>query len=558
MKVYKRKSSLAEIIFSIFLTLLLITSFSTSILADENLSDVGTDGILSNDEKLEDIEVSYSAHVQKIGWMDYVSDGAEGGTIGKAKRLESIKIKINNSPYEGGIMYRTHVQKNGWMSWVSDDIISGTTGEAKRLEAIQIKLTGELAEHYDVYYRVHIQKNGWLGWACNGQSAGSSGASKRLEAIQICLVEKGGAAPGNTSNTFVNNSSLIRYKTHVQVLGWRNFSYDGSANGSWGISKRLEGIGIFLNTSEYSGHIEYRTHVEKYGWMNWVSDGALSGTTGEAKRLEAIEIKLSGDISNYYDVYYRVHCQSYGWMSWVKNGQKAGTEGQKKRLEAIQILMCPKGCTPSFPPAPTNKMIDPRKPMIALTFDDGPSIYTGIVLNALERNGAKATFFVLGSRVNSYPEQLKRAYKIGCQIGNHTWGHPMLAGLSAGEIAYQMQSTDAAVKSYIGVGTTIMRPPGGSMNATVKANVGKPLITWSLDPRDWANRNSDYVLNYVLNNVRDGDIILLHDIHYTTAVASESLIPELIKRGYQLLTIGELAQYRGYNLTAGNVYNSMR
>lgn len=549
MKVHKKESSLKNLIIGLFVLVVTVCAFSIEMYADD---------ITSVDETKPDIEVSYSTHVQKNGWMDYVTNGASGGTAGEAKRLESIKIKLNNSTYEGGISYRTHVQKYGWMDWVSDDAVSGTTGEAKRVEAIQIKLTGEVAEYYDVYYRVHVQNYGWLGWAGNGQSAGSCGASKRVEAIQICLVEKGGEAPGATSNRFVNKSNLVKYSTHVQVLGWRPYSYDGEANGSWGINKRLEGITISLNTNEYTGDIQYRTHVQTYGWMDWISNGALSGTTGEAKRLEAIEIKLTGEIAEHYNIYYRVHCQTYGWMNWVKNGEKAGTEGERKRLEAIQIIMCQKGVTPTFPAAPTNKMIDPRKPMIAITYDDGPGPYTDHVLDVLERYDAKATFFIVGNRVSSYPKQLKRAYNLGCQIGSHTWSHPMLAGLSAGAISEQMQATDAAVRAVIGENTTIMRPPGGSINDTVKATVGKPLITWSLDPQDWKYRNSSYVTNYVLNNVRDGDIILLHDIHYSTAVATETLIPELMKRGYQLLTVDELAYYKGYNMSAGTVYNSMR
>jgi len=539
------------------------TENDAKVIAEETTENVVEDVVdkVSTDETVEgskEIGISYSTHVQSYGWMDYVSDGATSGTEGKGKRVESLKIKLDNSPYSGSVTYRTHVQAHGWMNWVSDSAVSGTEGQAKRVEAVQIKLTGEIANYYDVYYRVHAQSFGWLGWAKNGESAGSCGASKRVEAIQICLVEKGGVAPGITDNEFVNRASLVKYRTHVQVLGWRDYSRDGNANGSWGINKRLEGINISLNTKEYSGDIQYRTHVQSYGWMNWVSGGALSGTTGQSKRLEAIEIKLTGEIAEHYDIYYRVHCQKYGWMNWVSNGAKAGTTGESKRLEAIQIIMCQKGTTPKFPAAPTNKMIDPTKPMIAITYDDGPGIYTDRVLDVLEKYDAKATFFVIGCQVNSFPNQVRRAYNMGCQIGNHTWSHPMLAGQSVGSIQNQIQSTDAVVKSIIGVNPTVMRPPGGSMNQTVCNTVGKPLIMWSVDPRDWANRSASYVTNHVLNYVQDGDIVLLHDIHYSTAVATETLIPSLINRGYQLVTIDELAQYKGYKMTAGTVYNNLR
>lgn len=147
--------------------------------------------------------VGTSTHVQTDGWHDYVYRGSSSGTIGQAKRLEGIKIKLENQEYSGNIEYQTHVQTIGWQPWKQNDQVSGTIGQARRLEAINIKLTGELANHYDVYYRTHIQTYGWLGWAKNGQSSGSEGKAKRLEAIQVKLVPKGQSAPGSTSNQFL-------------------------------------------------------------------------------------------------------------------------------------------------------------------------------------------------------------------------------------------------------------------------------------------------------------------------------------------------------------------
>ena len=240
--------------------------------------------------------LTYQTHVQTYGWQNWVGENAFSGTSGQAKRLEGIKISLGNmTSYTGSIQYRTHVQTYGWQGFVSDGQMSGTSGEAKRLEAIQIALTGDVSEHYDVYYRVHCQKFGWLDWAKNGENAGSSGLAYRLEAIQIQLVEKNGAAPGNTAKS-----------------------------------------------PEYSGGIEYSTHVQTYGWQDFVSGGNLSGTTGEAKRLEAIKIRLTGQMAENYDVYYRVHAQHYGWLGWVANGQMSGTSGFAYRLEAIQIRILPK------------------------------------------------------------------------------------------------------------------------------------------------------------------------------------------------------------------------
>ncbi len=143
-------------------------------------------------------DVSYRTHVESFGWQNFVSNGTVSGTVGQAKRLEGIEIKLGGTPYTGGIRYRTHVQTYGWMDWKSNGQMAGTSGQSKRLEAIRIELTGEMAKHYDVYYRVHAQSFGWLGWAKNGEASGTGGYAKRLEGIQIVIVEKGKPAPGKT------------------------------------------------------------------------------------------------------------------------------------------------------------------------------------------------------------------------------------------------------------------------------------------------------------------------------------------------------------------------
>lgn len=151
--------------------------------------------------------VQYQTHVQTFGWQGWKNNGQSSGTSGQSKRLEAIKIKLDDAEYNGNIEYKTHIQKQGWeKSFKKNGELSGTSGKSLRLEAIQIKLTGELAKNYDVYYRVHAQQFGWMGWARNGESAGTSGFSFRLEAIQIKLVKKGGNAPGTTTNAFRNGT----------------------------------------------------------------------------------------------------------------------------------------------------------------------------------------------------------------------------------------------------------------------------------------------------------------------------------------------------------------
>lgn len=203
------------------------------------------------------------------------------------------------------------------------------------------------------------------------------------------------------------------------------------------------------------------------------------------------------------------------------------------------------------------RQIDPNKPMIALTFDDGPAVGTARILDALEANGQAATFFVVGSNARIYQETLARADELGCEIGNHTYNHPNLTRCTVSEIQSEINSTNDYIRSATGHNATVMRPPYGANNETVRQTVGLPLILWSIDTRDWETRNTQSTINNVLNNVRDGDIILMHDIHASTVDAAVYLIPELVSRGYQLVTVSELAEYRG-GLTAGTNYYSIR
>ena len=167
----------------------------------------------------EKYDVYYRVHAQSYGWLAWATNGAPAGTAGYAKRLEGINIKLTNKPYSGSIVYTTHVQSIGWQgnennvnTWFRDGQMAGTSGRAKRLEAIRIALTGEMAEHYDVYYRVHAQTYGWLAWAKNGEAAGTAGLSKRLEGIQIVLVPKGGAAPANNYGGVVTTNKQTYIK----------------------------------------------------------------------------------------------------------------------------------------------------------------------------------------------------------------------------------------------------------------------------------------------------------------------------------------------------------
>ena len=201
--------------------------------------------------------------------------------------------------------------------------------------------------------------------------------------------------------------------------------------------------------------------------------------------------------------------------------------------------------------------LDKTRPMVAITFDDGPGKYTDRVLSILEKYDARATFFVQGKNVAGYKNVLKRADSLGCEIGNHTWNHVNLSSSSSSVIASQISKTNSAVYNAIGKYPALCRPPYGAYNNIVKNSVSMPIIMWSVDTLDWKTRNAQKTLDSIKRSTTDGAIILMHDIHSPTADAVERVVPYLLKQGYQLVTVSELINARhGYSVN-GKVYNKI-
>lgn len=290
--------------------------------------------------------VKVSAHSQRMGWMDYVKEGAVAGTSGMSLRMEAFKAVVEmEDGYTGGITY-TVKNKDSERVTASDGGVGGITGSSLPAYYFNMKLTGDVATYYDVYYRAHVSNVGWLGWAKNGAWAGSN-TGVRIEAIQVVLVAKGTAGPGSgdcaIKAPYFSNAT-VTYSAYVQGQGWGPDVQNGANAGSTGSSLRLESLKASVSGSSVpSGSIQYSLHIQGTGWTGWSSNGAACGTGGSGKRVEGIRIRLTGDMARTYDVYYRVHSQSVGWLGWAKNGEDAGTSGGSKRAEAIQIRLVRKG-----------------------------------------------------------------------------------------------------------------------------------------------------------------------------------------------------------------------
>lgn len=288
-------------------------------------------------------ELTYSSHVQDIGWQTPVSEGEMSGTTGKAKQVEAVKINLEQTNSgSGNVEYRTFVTNNGWQNNSINGQVNGTTGQNLSIEAIQIWLTGDLSLNYDIYYRTHIERYGWLDWTKNGASSGSNGQNLRMEAFEIKLLKKGEISSLKTDRNFITfEKPSLSYQSHVADIGWQSSVKEGALSGTVGKSKQIEAFKVFLTRTDF-GNIEYRSHVENIGWQPYVSTGQLSGTVGKALQIEAIQLRLTGKLAEKYSIKYRVHVQDIGWQNWVFDDRLAGTVGKAKHIEGIEILLVDK------------------------------------------------------------------------------------------------------------------------------------------------------------------------------------------------------------------------
>ena len=211
------------------------------------------------------------------------------------------------------------------------------------------------------------------------------------------------------------------------------------------------------------------------------------------------------------------------------------------------------------------QIMPPRQPgeiRIALTFDDGPGVHTERLLNALQARNVSVTFFVTGQQVTARPEIAARIVAEGHEIANHSYSHPNLAGLGAAGVRSQLNRTNQAIYQATGITPTTFRPPFGAHNATVRsvaAEFGFPVILWSVDTRDWESRNVNAIMSHFVDRngvirIREGDVILMHDIHPASVDAAIRAVDLLLAHGFTFVTVSELLEERHGPLVPGRVY----
>jgi peptidoglycan/xylan/chitin deacetylase (PgdA/CDA1 family) len=202
---------------------------------------------------------------------------------------------------------------------------------------------------------------------------------------------------------------------------------------------------------------------------------------------------------------------------------------------------------------------DLDKKTIALTFDDGPNGDKTIeIIKTLNDNKAHATFFMIGKKMSSGASTIKSVLESGCEIGSHSYEH---TSMKNSELTKVIESEEKTQEIYYGITGEYLkytRPPYGAINSNVREAIDTIFITWSLDTEDWLHRDSDYIVNYVMENVKDGDIILMHDSYDSTVQAVKELLPKLYAEGYQVVSVSELAKLKNRDLESHTIYRALR
>ena len=338
-------------------------------------------------------KIKYQVHVQDVGWQGWKENGQLAGTEGQSLRLEAIRIRLENEE-KYSIQYRVHIQNIGWQDWKQDGAMAGTEGKSLRLEAIQIKIINKETKGVivienglnDKPYYEQVDISGY-------KYSNVNGAKLKVLIDSIDFTDKvnieykerndldtkinyGGKEENNKPgfkfiidpqklnsgehelklelitpdenkilSTYnkqfeVDKNIHIKYKSHVQNIGWQDYVKDGMSSGTSGRSLRVEALKLKAYNLPEGVKLKYQAHVQDIGWQGWKNEEEVAGTSGESKRVEGIKIKLEN--STQYSIIYRAHVQDYGWQDWVNDGETAGTTGESKRVEAIEIKIVDK------------------------------------------------------------------------------------------------------------------------------------------------------------------------------------------------------------------------
>ena len=182
-----------------------------------------------------------------------------------------------------------------------------------------------------------------------------------------------------------------------------------------------------------------------------------------------------------------------------------------------------------------------KKKIVAITFDDGPHYKnTKLLLDGLRERGVKATFFLVGSRIQGNEDLILQMYRDGHLIGNHTFSHANLTGIPDEDVLGEVIQTNELIEAITGEKVRYLRPPCGYWNEKLAMKINMNPVFWTVDPKDWQATNVSQVVNAVMKDVEEGDIILLHDIYNSSVVAALEIVDRLLDMGYEFVTVDEI------------------
>ena len=231
----------------------------------------------------------------------------------------------------------------------------------------------------------------------------------------------------------------------------------------------------------------------------------------------------------------------------INNKSNISNKCNRSRKTAAAVLgalasgICAVAAAPPVQNLAAQRTDDSPRPRVALTFDDGPHpVYTKRLLDGLQSRGIRATFFVVGENISGSEDLIRRMADEGHVIGNHTYSHIKLSGITDAEACGEVQKTDALVRALTGSGTEFIRPPFGSWKKTLECELEMIPVLWDVDPLDWTTKNTGVIVQRVLGDVEPGDIILLHDFYGSSVDAALEIADQLLAQGYELVTVDEL------------------
>lgn len=313
-------------------------------------------------------------------------------------------------------------------------------------------------------------------------------------------------------------------------------------------------LGPVIKTTGISEDAQTRQVIEVKAGTNVQADGsgdAAMEPIGETRQITAEVPGWQVDAGGWWYAADNENCFANGWLTIDGSQYHFGSDGY------MDTGWTPIGGRGYY--FQENGVYDPNRDkskMIALTFDDGPGPYTNELIDLLEANGAKASFFLQGINVERYgADTIPRMAELGFYIGNHSYDHPNLKKLGVEGSQDQFNRTDDLIAQYNnGQKADGIRFPFGEFTKEEAQATGRACWFWDIDTLDWKTKDVNSNISAVLDHAEGGNIVLMHDIHQATVEACKTIIPELINRGYDLVTVEELAASRGYEAAAGVTY----